>query len=193
MFLKLQPYVQSFVVHRAHHKLAFRYYGPYPITAKIGSVAYRMALPAASKIHPVFHVSQLKKFVAPHQQVLSKLPVPNSLLLVPMQILQCRVRQEGKRTIAQGLIQWNDGAPDAATWEDLESLKQKFPRAPAWGQAASQGRGGVNSSPSTTTDDMAGTGLENQEEALGPTGEVSFRPMRDCRHPKWLAGHEWAH
>jgi hypothetical protein len=31
-----------------------------------------------------------------------------------------------------------------ATWEDLEALKSRFPTAPAWGQAASQGEGHVS-------------------------------------------------
>jgi hypothetical protein len=57
VYLKLQPYVQSSMLPRAHDKLSFKYFGPYQITSRVGSVAYRLALPNVSKIHPVVHVS----------------------------------------------------------------------------------------------------------------------------------------
>lgn len=63
MFLKLQPYVQSSVASRASHKLSFRYYGPYPVLARVNEVAYKLDLPASSQVHPIVHVSLLRKAV----------------------------------------------------------------------------------------------------------------------------------
>lgn len=42
VFVKLQPYVQVSVARRAHHKLAFRYYGPYKIIKCINPVVYEV-------------------------------------------------------------------------------------------------------------------------------------------------------
>src|SRR4051812_2748532 len=51
-------------------KLAPRYIGPFTITARRGEIAYELALPEKlSKVHNVFHVSQLKKcFAKPEEE-----------------------------------------------------------------------------------------------------------------------------
>jgi hypothetical protein len=66
VFLKLQPYVQSSLARRASQKLSFRFFGPCCVEAKVGVVAYKLALPPSSAIHLVFHVSQLKRSHGDH-------------------------------------------------------------------------------------------------------------------------------
>eukprot|EP00253_Pinus_taeda_P019562 PITA_19562 len=44
-------------------KLAPRYCGPFQILARIVPVAYQLALPSHIRVHNVFHVSILKKYV----------------------------------------------------------------------------------------------------------------------------------
>lgn len=55
----------------------------------------------------------------------------------PVEILQHRLIKRGKSVIRQGLVRWRGMAAELATWEDLRSLHQRFPEAPAWGQASS--------------------------------------------------------
>ena len=46
-----------------HRKLSLRFIGPFEILERVGTVAYRLALPPnMSGIHEVFHISMLRKY-----------------------------------------------------------------------------------------------------------------------------------
>lgn len=134
VLLKLQPYAQHSVVARPFPKLAFKYFWPFPITAKVGSVAYRLELPEHSGIHPIFHISQLKQFVLDVKPVFSSLPSPVQLdvaELLPSEILDRRMVKKGNVTVVQVLVRWGSLAPELAAWEDHDVLKARFPDAAA--------------------------------------------------------------
>ena len=46
-----------------YSKLGPRYCGPFEILAKIGPFKYQLELPPSIKVHNVFHVSILKKYI----------------------------------------------------------------------------------------------------------------------------------
>ena len=100
VYLKLQPYRQNSVAFPASMKLAPRYFSPYQIIQKIGTVAYKLALPSGSHIHNVFHVSLLRKHLGPTVTALStELPLmtDNSRILPqPEAVLDRRVICKGK-------------------------------------------------------------------------------------------------
>lgn len=63
VYVKLQPYVQTFLAPRSNQKLAYKYFGPFKVLERVGRVAYKLELPPEARIHPTIHVSQLKKHV----------------------------------------------------------------------------------------------------------------------------------
>jgi len=150
--LKVQPYIQTSLAQRSSNKLAFRYFGPFRILSTVGTVAYKLQLPENSLVHPVFHVSMLKKAVHPHVSVSQHFPDLSHKLQVPQRVLDRRLLQRHDSTISQVLVQWSHWPVELSTWEDEEALHQQFPQAPAWGQAGSQGGGDVTDQlPAPTT------------------------------------------
>lgn len=125
-----------------NHKLAFKFFGPFRIEQRLGKVAYKLSLPPGAVIHPIFHVSQLKKSPAA-QPVSASLPADFVEFQVPVRILQRRWSARA-HPVEQALVKWSHMPPALATWESVEQLRQQFPRTPAWGQGISQDRGNVN-------------------------------------------------
>jgi hypothetical protein len=143
IYLRLQPYIQSSIAPRAHHKLSFRYFGPYKVVERIGMVAYKLELPPSSSVHPVFHVSLLKPEPSSKIVTTSTLLDVKDTLYVPERVLQRRVHHRGDGVVPQVLIKWSGLDELLATWEDTEAPRQRFPAAPAWGHASTQGEGDV--------------------------------------------------
>ena len=146
VLLKLQPYNQSTVANRPFPKLAYKYFSPYTILERVGSVAYKLDLPEGNMIHPVFHISQLKPFVPDCTPVFDTLPVTTDLeaaAAVPDKIIDRRLVKKGNTTIPQVKVLWTGLHQSTTTWEDYHVLRQRFPDAPAWGQASSSVGGSV--------------------------------------------------
>jgi transposase InsO family protein len=110
VFLRLQPYKQmSLKQAKKDNKLSPKYYGPYKVLQKIGTMAYKLELPASSRVHLVFHVSCLKKVIGdkiPVQTILPELDEEGKIILEPEAITDTRIRQLRNRSISEYLIKW---------------------------------------------------------------------------------------
>ncbi|KAL6187997.1 hypothetical protein ACLB2K_039392 [Fragaria x ananassa] len=111
VYLKLQPYKQQSVARRKCHKLSPRYYGPFQVEEKNGTVAYKLTLPAAAKI--------LWPYVDPHN--------PRWYL---GKILARRMFKKGNSTVIKWLIQWLGAIEEEATWEEANDIIARFPDFP---------------------------------------------------------------
>ncbi|KAL6312566.1 hypothetical protein AAG906_005983 [Vitis piasezkii] len=126
VLLKLQAYKQV-SMHSGGPKLQPRYYGPFKVIDRIGTVAYQLQLPPDAQIHNVFHVSLLKPAHA-SIQACSSLPISNtSTTLLPQAILDRRLVKRHNVPAVQLLIHWVDKSPADASWEFADDLKRRFP------------------------------------------------------------------
>jgi hypothetical protein len=130
VFLKLRPHRQQSVVRRINQKLSARFYGPFKIIDKIGEVAYKLQLPDQSRIHPVFHVSLLKKAIGDYETQ-GELPKELEVILdeeiYPVKVLGSRVTVKAGVSVQQSLIQWKDNSLEDVTWEDNDVMRGQFP------------------------------------------------------------------
>lgn len=126
VYLKLQPYRQQTMARRENQKLAPKWFGPFRVLARIGEVAYRLDLPQGSRVHPVFHVSILKKTLGSNVEVQTSLPdgfqVREKEQVIPQAVLDSR----GLRGRRQVLVHWQGLPPSDATWEDLLEFQARF-------------------------------------------------------------------
>jgi len=130
VYLKLQPYRQVTVAGLRNQKLSSRYYGPFEVIQKIGMVAYKLNLPPNSTIHPVFHISQLKKKVGSNQSINPVLPVLGPGVAMqpsPQLILARRMIKRRNAATPQVLVKWHNQSEDEATWEDYDRIAREWP------------------------------------------------------------------
>ena len=74
VYLRLQPYKQNTIIGKGSENLKPIFYGPYKVIQKVGEVAYQLELPMGRKIHNVFHVSCITKFIGQRISVSDTLP-----------------------------------------------------------------------------------------------------------------------
>ncbi|XP_042410121.1 uncharacterized protein LOC121999515 [Zingiber officinale] len=134
-YIKILP-MKGVVRFNKAGKLNPRYVGPFEILEKVGSLAYRLALPPdMSRIHNIFHVSQLRRYVADPSHILETGPflVEGNLNEelkyeeVPIRIIDTKDQELRRRTISYVKVQWSNHTEREATWEPEEKMRKHYP------------------------------------------------------------------
>ena len=120
VFLRLQPCKQmSLRQDKKNNKLSPKYYVPYKVLQNIGTMTYKLELSASSRVHPVFHVSCLKKVIGDKilvQTILPELDEEGKIIFELEAITDTRIHQLRNRSISEYLIKWRKLPAEDSTW-----------------------------------------------------------------------------
>ncbi|KAI5335150.1 hypothetical protein L3X38_025283 [Prunus dulcis] len=130
VFLKLSPW-KGVIRFGRRGKLSPRYIGPHEIVERVGPVAYRLALPSdLSRLHYVFHVSMLRKYISDPSHVLEEQPIElqEDLTYVeqPVQILDRKTQVLPSREIPLVKVLWRSHTVKEATWEPEDQMREQY-------------------------------------------------------------------
>lgn len=93
-------------------------------------MAYKLQLPVGSKVHPIFHVSLLKRHVGAVVSMSVELPplsIDGDTALEPKEVLDTRWIHNGFQFVQESLVLWNQVLCKDATWENSAELQSRFP------------------------------------------------------------------
>ncbi|WMV25148.1 hypothetical protein MTR67_018533 [Solanum verrucosum] len=112
--------------------LSPKYVGPYRILKRVGKVAYKLEFPAElATVHPVFHISLLKKSVGDLASIvpLKSVDVKDSLTYeeVLVEILDRQVQRLRNKEVSLAKVLWMTQSVEGATWEAEAAMKAKYP------------------------------------------------------------------
>ncbi|KAK4724004.1 hypothetical protein R3W88_026783 [Solanum pinnatisectum] len=113
-------------------KLSPRFIGPYRILRRVGLVAYELELPSGLEfVHPVFHVSMLRKCIRDPSQVvpIEDVHITEELSYeeTPIAILDRQVHKLRTKEVASVKVLWRNKNREEVTWEVKDGMRSKYP------------------------------------------------------------------
>jgi hypothetical protein len=103
-----------------------RFVGPFKVSAKVGSLAYRLDLPQGWHIHDVFHASLLKKYIRRQDSGCPPLPsLLDDYSFVIDSLVDHRLVQPGRQL--QFRVRYAHSSEENDTWEYEKDIVKQFP------------------------------------------------------------------
>ena len=131
VFLKVMP-KRGVVRFGKRGKLSPRFIGPFEILERVGTVAYRLALPPSmSGVHEVFHVSMLQKYTLYPAHVVDmgqiEVGTDGTFEEGPVCILDSRDQVLRCKTVRLVRVLWRHYGVEESTWEREDTMRATYP------------------------------------------------------------------
>ena len=113
-------------------KLSPRFIGPFEILERVGTVAYRLALPPSMLgVHEVFHVSMLRRYTPDPVHIVDwgKIEVDTygTFEEGPVRIMDSRDQVLRRKTVRLVKVLWQHRGVKEATWEREDTMRATYP------------------------------------------------------------------
>ena len=112
-------------------KLAQRYIGPFKVLKRVGTIAYRLALPSTlSGVHEVFHIVMLREYTLDPAHVVDWREITNdtdgTFEEGPVRILDSRDQVLRRNTVLLVKLLWQHRGVKKATWEREDTMRVTY-------------------------------------------------------------------
>jgi hypothetical protein len=125
VFLKVKEKRSSLIL-GSFPKFAARYFGSFKILEKIGPVPYMIELHVSIRVHNIFHVSLLKKYVPKTNHIIDwnviQVEHEGDFWVELVHILDQKFKVSRKKYIGMVKVQWTCYDPKDSTWEHEQNM-----------------------------------------------------------------------
>ena len=113
-------------------KLLLRFIGPFEILERVGTVAYRLALPPSmSSVHEVFHDSMLRRYTPDPAHVVDwgeiEVDMNGTFEEGPVCIIDSRDLVLRRKTVRLVMVLWQHRGVEESTWECEDTMRATYP------------------------------------------------------------------
>ena len=113
-------------------KLSSRFIGPFKILEKVGTIAYRLALPPSmSGVHEVFHFSMLRRYTPDPAHVVDwgeiEVDTDETFEEGLVCIMESRDQVLRRKTVRLVRVLWQHLGVEESTWEREDTMRATYP------------------------------------------------------------------